>query len=135
MTAWTRVKKIAAWLLLNGFWYLMGTLGTIAGIGWAFNVFAFMTWILFLVTTFILFGVWAGHAIGKPIKVETDPAFPHWVDCITDGAMALVLAAFGHWFYATMTIAHIVGYMIFLKDVRPSPEYPGSTTTKPITPA
>lgn len=129
MTAWERTTRIFKWFLLNGTWYFLGTLGAVAGVAWAWNIFAFCTWLLFSIVGFIASMVLLSHFIEKPIVIKYETAMPVWIDMTTDAMMGIICAATGHWFYGTLIFLHIISYNYILAAVKPKPEYPGATAS------
>ena len=119
MSAWERTKKIARWSLLNGIWYAMGMLGAVAGLGWAWNVFVFITVVLVLAYGLVLGCMFIAASVYKPIKLKYDLAFPIWVDAVTDSIMMLVVAAFGHWFVAFLVLVQLLTYALLIHGIKP----------------
>lgn len=120
MSAQGRAKSLILHVVINGFWYLTGILGTFYGMAWAFNIFAFMSCVIFSAGGFIAAGMLAATALGKPIFALPTPPLPIWLDLLLDGIIALVAVAFGHWFIGALILVQIIFYdFIFSPTTKP----------------
>lgn len=120
---WNRVGRFFGWFGYNFFWYLMAALGAIAGFGWAFSIFAFFTWLTFVIA--LLLTWYKGHCRrnNEPYTITPMPV-PMWLDFALDMVLAIMLAATGHWFYAAMVIFNEVMLVDAIK--------PASVVTPPV---
>lgn len=117
-------KRFLQWSVYNTFWYLMGALGAIVGIGWAFNIFAFLTWLCFFVVILLSWYKSFCKRTGTAYEGLGSLPIPMWLDFSFDLVFALMLAATGHWFYAAMVIVNEVIFIDILKENKPAPTVP-----------
>ena len=122
MSVWDRTKKIALWIVSNGLWCLLGVLGAIYGVGWAWGVFTIMTFLANVLMVFIILGIIASHATNKPIKADFNPTFPVWVELIIDSAMTLIVVSFGHWFVGFWIFTQTIGSYYIRKEFQAKPD-------------
>ena len=100
-------KKFPLWCLLNGALGYCAYLGTVEGVGWAGNVVKFTLWymcITFLLTNFA----------PPPVKVtlrQKGKPVPDWLSLSFDLALAILLAAYGWFFYATLAVIQAALYL------------------------
>jgi|SRR5271165_192004 len=120
---WNRAGRALGWATYNGIWYLLAALGAVAGIGWAFNIFAFLTWASLAVALLLTWYKGQCKRHNEPYTVASMPV-PMWLDFVCDMALAIMLAATGHWFYAAMVIFNEV---MFVDAVKSTPVPPVSS--------
>ncbi len=120
-----KFRNIAFWIVGNGFWYGMAALG-MAGIGWAWNIFAFLTWLVFIIVSL----VWYGMTKKFPDVTMPPRTVPGWLDVIFDAILTIALAATGHWFYAALVVIHIYEYQHIFDLVKKEQERLRSSTDR-----
>lgn len=113
MSVLKRVYRVGFWLLTNGITYLLLALGLMTGFGWAWNLYAFLSWL-----AVFIYGI---QCLAKA-RPEFDRSVPAILDIIIDFGAAAACAAFGHWFYAILKLVEIVEYQHFYsKKEEPKP--------------
>lgn len=116
---WSKLGRFFAWFGYNSSWYLMAALGAIAGISWAFHIFIFFAWLTLI---FGLLMTWYKEHCKRNNEAYnvTQMPVPLWLDFCCDMALAIMLAATGHWFYAGMVIFNEVIFLDAIKSL-PAP--------------
>jgi hypothetical protein len=84
----------------NIVWYSTAIAGMAYSNVYAFNTFKFFTWFLVIMWTIIFLGTALDD---KHIPME-ERGFPGIISSLTDITLALIVAAFGHWFYAALIV-------------------------------
>lgn len=97
---------------IAGQWYVL--YNGINGERWGWNIFIFYMWVM-TVALLLLIAVKYNANKWKPVE----KSLPHWTWLSSDMLMTIYLAAFGHFFYATMLlIQDVVAYDLYLPRER-----------------
>jgi len=102
-----KLEHVVEWVVLDALWWMTAILGTFYHHqGW-FWVFAFLTWVLFIMWGFISL-IKFGAALTKADFPVENRAVPARVAASSDLGIACVMAFTGHFFYATLVILQML---------------------------
>lgn len=115
-----KAYKIALWVAINsGYWY-SAYLGLHGHTGY-FNLFRFVAWFMFITTSIAALARLGQEAEGK-YEHKHDRSLPAWLSMSSDIVGAAMLAYYGAFFYAGMTVLQISGEQIVFAKPEPKPD-------------
>jgi hypothetical protein len=129
MTTLQRIRRVGIWLLSNGITYLLLALGVI-GFGWAWNVYAFLSWIAVLFFTALILAKAQDPSLS--IQPDLTRPVPAILDIIIDFSAACVCVAFGHWFFGFLKLVEILEYQTFYHRFEEKPEVVAEIPERPV---
>ncbi len=122
LTSREKLKAGSQWLVPNGIYWLTVAFGVVLGMSWAFHLFAFLTWIIIIIA---IFGNIAVHLPVSETRKLRLAIRKRWinvvVDIVCDSIVAVIVIAFGHWFYGTLIILQIFAYQELFRQARKTP--------------
>lgn len=116
---WQRFKGIVRWFLSNSIMWVLAIWGVVLGSHIAFNLFTFVTWLLFLGASFCIIMKVIAMATDIPMEIPVFPV-PQWLDILTDVVTTGIVVAYGHWFYGILLALHTIMFYFFFKVDTPS---------------
>jgi hypothetical protein len=116
-------KPTLVWLGLTLAWYATAILGTIYNEYHFLNIFMFVTWVLAIGWVFVYTGLCAAKILDKDGYMPRERSVSAIVAFLADFGIALLMTAYGHWFYATLVMfQQVIEQLYFHK-----PEQKGNT--------
>jgi len=99
----SKTAAVLSWIGMTSFWYASIVMGGVYGNHVALNVFKFLTWFIVVMWSIVILGEHAAAATGQDYAIS-DRHIPATLSFTCDFGIAVIAAAYGHWFYAALIV-------------------------------
>ena len=98
--------RLARWVVINAAVLYLAVQACFFSVEWAGNLLKFILWVFAVLYTMI-----AASKDGKAMARKKGTGVPAWLSASSDWALICILAAHGWFFYATLALVQMWGFM------------------------